>query len=123
MQFIHKFGNFLRSHAWTMVFCGILLIIAGLRLSITDRNTTALPISDDWYHLEWLRTFATSHPDYGYPLRYHNEHFYAAAPVFTWLGWRLNGFWDVRIETLIYSLVYVIYAGMIMWFFLKTTGG
>jgi hypothetical protein len=123
MKFFRLLSSFIQRHSWGMVVCGILFIIAGLRFAITDRNTTALPISDDWYHLEWLRTFSTDEPDYGYPFRYHNEHYYAAAPVFTLLAFKLNGLWDIRLETLIYSLVYVLYAGTLMWFFLRTTGG
>ena len=123
MNPVHKISAFVRARAWGLVVCGILLIIAGLRFAITDRNSTALPISDDWYHLEWLRTLTTGQPDHGYPFRYHNEHYYAVAPVFTWLTWKLNGMWDIRLETLLYSLAYVAYAGMVMWFFLKTTGG
>src|SRR5689334_11889806 len=102
MSSMSKLCGFLRARGWFLVMTGILLIIAGLRLAITDRNCTALPFSDDWYHLEWLRTFTTDHPDYGYPFRYHNEHYYAAVPIVTWIMWKLNGIWDVRLETLVY---------------------
>jgi hypothetical protein len=121
--FISGIGSFLRARGWTMVWCGVILIIAGLRFAITDRNSTALPMYDDWSHLEWLRSFNSDQPDYGYPFRYHNEHYYAAAPLFTWLAWKLNGLWDIRLETLFYSFVYLAYAATIMWFFLRTTGG
>src|SRR5688572_8093344 len=119
MNSIAKLSDFVRARGWSLVLCGILLIIAGLRFAITDRNSTALPMSDDWFHLEWLQTFNTDHPDYGYPFRYHNEAYYVAPPIFTWVAWKLNGMWDIRLETLIYSLIYVSYAGMIIWFFVK----
>jgi hypothetical protein len=123
MKALHKLVSFIRARGWLFIMAGILLIIGGMRLAITERNCEALPFSDDWFHLNWLRSLITDYPDTGYPFRYHNEHYVAAAHGLTWLTWKLNGIWDVRLETLGYTIAYTAYAALTMWFFLKMTSG
>jgi hypothetical protein len=92
-------------------------LILGLRIFIGIRFVAQIPQGDDYRTLIWLQKFSEGIHDWGFIWQRSNGHFF----VFYYLAnlgqYLLDGYWDPRLDFLVYALVHVVEAAVVIFTF------
>jgi hypothetical protein len=97
-----------------LFIAGILLLILGTRIFIGIRFVAAVPQGDDAYTLAWLQGWSQGVHNWGFIFQRHNGHpmeLYYLANLGQFL---LNGYWDPRLDFLVYVFIHTIYAAVVI---------
>ena len=93
---------------------GVLLLVLGMRIFIGIRFVGEVPHTDDYPTLLWLQKWFQGVHDWGFVWQRHNGH-PMVLYYFTNLGqYLLNGYWDARLDFLVYALVHTAYATVVI---------
>jgi uncharacterized membrane protein (DUF485 family) len=107
-----KHGLFRYQNA--LLVAGVLLLILGLRIFIGIRFVAEIPQIDDEPTLLWLQQWGQGVHDWGFLWHRHNGHpmvLYYLANLGQYL---LNGYWDGRLDFLVYAFIHTAYAAVVM---------
>ena len=110
--------NLLRRYCHPLLLAGMLLLILGMRIYVGVRCLAEIPQMDDSTAISWLQKWSHGVHDWSVVWTLHNgahpmELFYLANLV----QYRLNGFWDGRLDFLVSAFVHTAYAAVAFWTF------
>jgi hypothetical protein len=106
--------RFILKYSDAFLVAGILLLILGLRISIGIRFVAEIPQYDDNATILWLQKWSQGIHDWGFIWQRHNSHplvLYYLANLGQYL---LNGYWDGRLDFLVYAFVHTAYAAVVI---------
>ncbi len=96
------------------IVAGLLILILGLRIFIGIRFVAEIPQGDDTFTLSWLQTWSQGTHDWGFIFHRLNGHpmeLYYLANLGQFL---MNGYWDGRLDFLVYAFVHTAYAAVVI---------
>jgi hypothetical protein len=97
-----------------LLVAGILILILGVRIFIGNRFVAGIPQWDDTPTLWWLQKWSQGTHDLGFIFQRHNGHpmeLYFLANLGQFL---MNGYWDGRLDFLVYAFVHTAYAAVVI---------
>lgn len=93
---------------------GVLLLVLGLRILVGIRFVAAIPQIDDDDTLLWLQQWSHGVHDWGFIWQRHNGHPMVLYYLANLAQYRLDGYWDGRLDFLVYVFVHTAYAAVVM---------
>jgi hypothetical protein len=106
-QYLQRYRDF-------FLVSGILLLILGMRIFIGIRFVAEIPQEDDLRTVEWLQKWAQGIHEWVFIITRHYGHpmeMYYLANLGQFL---LNGYWDGRLDFLVYAFVHTAYAAVVI---------
>jgi hypothetical protein len=109
--------RFLLKYRNAILVGGVLLLILGLRIVVGIRFVLQIPQADDFSTVNWLQQWSLGVHDWAFIWQRHNGHpmvLYYLANLGQFL---LNGYWDARLDFLVYALIHTAYAALVIFTF------
>jgi hypothetical protein len=110
--------SFLRRYREYVLLSSLLLLITGIRIYAGVRCLAELPSGDDATTLTWLQGWSRGVHNWSFIFKLHNgahplEFFYLLSLV----QYQINGFWDGRLDFIVFCLVHSVYAAVAFFVF------
>jgi hypothetical protein len=97
-----------------VLIAGILIVILGVRIFTGIRFVAEIPQGDDTIPMSWLQNWSKGIHDWGFIFQRFNGHpmeLYYLANLGQFL---MNGYWDGRLDFLIYAFIHTVYAAVVI---------
>jgi hypothetical protein len=107
-------GRLLSKYSNAFLVIGILLLILGLRIFIGIRFVAEIPQIDDNPTVLWLQKWSQGIHDWGFICHRNNGHVMVLYYLANLGQYLLNGYWDGRLDFLVYAFVYTAYAAVVI---------
>jgi hypothetical protein len=107
-------NRFLSKYSAAFLGAGILLLILGSRIFVGIRFVAEIPQIDDNATLLWLQRWSQGIHDWGFIWQRHNGQPWVFYYLANLAQYRLNGYWDGRLDFLVHAFVHTAYAAVVI---------